>query len=147
MAVLSDKGLTCSNSLCRQRDFLPFTCNKCGKVFCLEHYLPDGHSCPRKNAGDRRVYVCQDCLEVISLRLTPISSIKCPNCQVDVCIKHRLKEDHNCEVLLSTRGERKRNSLFKKLSSSASKGMKWHSESTKNSGAERRHVLDHVMPH
>ncbi|CDJ69598.1 AN1-like Zinc finger-containing protein, putative [Eimeria necatrix] len=78
-------------------------------------------------------------------RLTAISSIHCPHCQVDVCIKHRLKEDHNCEVLKATRKERKRSSLFRQMSSSAAKGVKskWHSDPSSTGKAEQ-HVLDHV---
>ncbi|XP_026190930.1 zinc finger AN1 and C2H2 domain-containing stress-associated protein 11-like [Cyclospora cayetanensis] len=165
MAVLSDKGLICSNSLCRQRDFLPFRCEKCENVFCLEHYLPDDHSCPKKNIGNRRVYVCPECQDVIRLmdletdedgarrhrneckpelraqreqmrkgrhcpvkgckeRLTAVSSIRCPHCQMDVCIRHRLKEDHNCEILKAQHKERRRSSLLRQTSSNAMKAVK-----------------------
>ncbi|CDJ39365.1 AN1-like Zinc finger-containing protein, putative [Eimeria tenella] len=77
-------------------------------------------------------------------RLTAISSIHCPHCQADICIKHRLKEDHNCELLKATRKERKRSSLFRQISS-ASRGVKSKGNSyPSNTGKEEQHVLDHV---
>ncbi|CBZ52237.1 hypothetical protein NCLIV_020230 [Neospora caninum Liverpool] len=68
MAVFSDKGDVCSAALCGMRDFLPFHCNKCGKVFCVDHYVPESHNCPRIRSGDRRVYVCPTCLEAVPMR-------------------------------------------------------------------------------
>ncbi|KAL8274068.1 hypothetical protein Esti_001910 [Eimeria stiedai] len=174
MAILSDKGLTCSDPLCKQRDFLPFHCNKCGNVFCLEHYLPDSHACPKKQAGDRRVYVCSLCLDVVRLvdletdedaavrhrpqcrpelrgqrekarkgrtcpvknckeRLTAISSYTCPNCHVDVCMKHRLKEDHNCELLKAQRKDRRQGSLIRQLSANATRAVKLRRPSDRSS--------------
>lgn len=35
--------------------------------FCLEHSTFDKHDCPLKAAGDRRVYVCPICLDVIQV--------------------------------------------------------------------------------
>ncbi|KAL8432415.1 hypothetical protein Efla_000192 [Eimeria flavescens] len=165
MAIQSDKGMPCSDPLCKQRDFLPFHCNKCDMVFCLEHYLPDCHSCPKKQVGDRRVYVCPSCLDVVRLveletdedaalrhrpqckpelreqreqakkgrtcpvkgcreRLTAITSYECPNCHVDVCLKHRLKEDHDCNLLKAHRKEKRHNSFIRQLSANATRAVK-----------------------
>ncbi len=33
--------------MCGQETFLPFRCPYCGDMFCIEHRLPENHSCPR----------------------------------------------------------------------------------------------------
>jgi hypothetical protein len=41
----------CNLPSCSQTDFLPFTCDCCTRVFCLEHRTYDAHSCPSAGAG------------------------------------------------------------------------------------------------
>ncbi|PHJ23377.1 an1 family zinc finger domain-containing protein [Cystoisospora suis] len=87
MAAFSDKGDVCSEPLCGMRDFLPFNCNKCNKVFCVDHYAPDKHNCSRILAGDRRVYVCPTCLEAVPMRNEEVEEAAArrhrPQCQPD----------------------------------------------------------------
>lgn len=61
MALMSDKGVHCSDPYCRQCDFLPFTCDGCGKIFCKDHFRCEEHNCPAAKAKDRRVVVCALC--------------------------------------------------------------------------------------
>lgn len=35
-------------SFCNDLDFLPFTCDGCGNIFCQNHRKPDGHNCSHK---------------------------------------------------------------------------------------------------
>lgn len=56
-----ETGKHCSLDECKQLDFLPFTCNACGKVFCLDHRTYDSHVCPHSEAMDYRVVVCPIC--------------------------------------------------------------------------------------
>lgn len=39
-------------ALSSHTDFLPFTCNGCSGVFCLEHRTHAGHDCPNANFND-----------------------------------------------------------------------------------------------
>mmetsp|Transcript_49293 Transcript_49293/g.127127 ORF Transcript_49293/g.127127 Transcript_49293/m.127127 type:complete len:228 (-) Transcript_49293:84-767(-) len=67
MAVLSDQGSHCSVELCRQRDFLPFSCDQCQKVFCLDHFRYTDHACPNAKGLDNRVLVCPICSKGVKL--------------------------------------------------------------------------------
>ncbi|XP_058232916.1 AN1-type zinc finger protein 1 isoform X2 [Hemibagrus wyckioides] len=83
-------------------DFLPFVCDICSGVFCLEHRSRDSHSCPevsvmRKNLDPEvhTSYPCtfQDCK---GRELLPVI---CQHCQKHFCLVHRHQEDHRCEKL------------------------------------------------
>ncbi|KAL2523380.1 Zinc finger AN1 domain-containing stress-associated protein 12 [Forsythia ovata] len=56
-----DLGRHCQNPDCHQLDFLPFTCNACSKVFCLEHRSYKSHDCPKSDVNSRKVVVCEIC--------------------------------------------------------------------------------------
>ncbi|WOK94109.1 zinc finger AN1 domain-containing stress-associated protein 12 [Canna indica] len=56
-----DLGEHCDLEDCKQLDFLPFTCNGCQKVFCLEHRTFKAHSCPKAEQHSRVVVVCEVC--------------------------------------------------------------------------------------
>ncbi|GLU02015.1 hypothetical protein SLE2022_192880 [Rubroshorea leprosula] len=57
-----DLGSHCQHSDCRQLDFLPFKCDGCRKVFCLEHRSYKSHKCPKSDDNkSRRVIVCEIC--------------------------------------------------------------------------------------
>ena len=42
----SDVGAHCSDSTCKQQDYLPFKCETCDKFYCLNHRF---HGCENKN--------------------------------------------------------------------------------------------------
>ncbi|CAH9079377.1 unnamed protein product [Cuscuta epithymum] len=128
-------GEHCSVSDCRQIDFLPFTCDCCHKVFCLEHRSYARHHCPKGNKHDVTVVICPLCAKGVRLipdedpnitweshvnvecdpsnyekatkkRKCPVprcrevltfsNTVKCRDCEVDHCLKHRLGPDHTC---------------------------------------------------
>ncbi|KAF3444700.1 hypothetical protein FNV43_RR14393 [Rhamnella rubrinervis] len=56
-----DLGAHCQHSDCHQLDFLPFHCDACRKVFCLEHRSYKSHECPKSDHNSRKVLVCEVC--------------------------------------------------------------------------------------
>ncbi|KAJ0043917.1 hypothetical protein Pint_19404 [Pistacia integerrima] len=56
-----DLGRHCQLPDCHQLDFLPFTCDGCQKVFCLEHRLAKSHECQKPDINSRKVIVCEVC--------------------------------------------------------------------------------------
>ncbi|CAM6015452.1 unnamed protein product [Sphagnum balticum] len=62
-------GQHCSVSDCQQIDFLPFSCDACNKVFCLEHRTYANHKCTKANEQDVTVLVCPICSQ--SVRSVP----------------------------------------------------------------------------
>ncbi|XP_052176855.1 zinc finger AN1 and C2H2 domain-containing stress-associated protein 16-like [Diospyros lotus] len=128
-------GKHCTVEDCKQIDFLPFTCDACHKVFCLEHRSYNKHQCPNGNKHDVTVVICPLCAKGVRLIpdqdpnitweshvntdcdpsnyekatkkqkcpvrgcrevLTFSNTVKCRDCTVDHCLKHRLGPDHNC---------------------------------------------------
>lgn len=111
-------GAHCQFTYCNQLDFLPFFCQSCRKTFCLDHRSETSHQCTdagawaerkrqaelaKHSAGEgkrMRDFVsqkpCADngCKTVVGTSLVP--GVHCPSCNRDYCLKHRLKEDHDC---------------------------------------------------
>lgn len=56
-----DLGSHCQHQDCHQLDFLPFKCDGCHKVFCLEHRSFKSHDCPNSDNRSRKVIVCEVC--------------------------------------------------------------------------------------
>ncbi|RWR84377.1 zinc finger protein [Cinnamomum micranthum f. kanehirae] len=54
-------GQHCQQSSCNQLDFLPFKCDACTQVFCLEHRSYKSHNCPKAEQKSRTVVVCSLC--------------------------------------------------------------------------------------
>ncbi|XP_007185171.1 AN1-type zinc finger protein 1 isoform X2 [Balaenoptera acutorostrata] len=96
-----DVGRHCQVEQCRQRDFLPFVCDGCSGIFCLEHRSRESHSCPevtvieRLKSDTHTSYPCsfKDCAE---RELVPVM---CPYCGKNFCLRHRHQSDHECEEL------------------------------------------------
>ncbi|XP_069456825.1 AN1-type zinc finger protein 1 [Ovis canadensis] len=97
-----DVGRHCQVERCRRLDFLPFVCDGCSGVFCLEHRSRESHSCPevtvineRPESDPRASHPCSftDCAE---RGLVPLM---CPYCEKDFCLRHRRQSDHECEKL------------------------------------------------
>ncbi|KAK7244609.1 hypothetical protein RIF29_39433 [Crotalaria pallida] len=130
-----DLGKHCSVSDCKLIDFLPFTCDRCNLVYCLEHRSYIKHQCTKANKQDVTVVICPLCAK--GVRLIPdqdpnitwenhvntdcdpsnfekvtkkkkcpaagcreilvfSNTIKCRDCMVDHCLKHRFGPDHKC---------------------------------------------------
>ncbi|GFP92233.1 zinc finger an1 and c2h2 domain-containing stress-associated protein 13 [Phtheirospermum japonicum] len=133
--VFPNLGKHCSVDDCRQIDFLPFTCDCCQQVFCLDHRSYSRHKCPKANKHDVTVVICPLCAKGVRLipeedpnitweshvniecdpsnyeqatkkrkcpmprcreMLTFSNTIKCRECSIDHCLKHRFGPDHNC---------------------------------------------------
>ncbi|CAM9380624.1 unnamed protein product [Sphacelaria rigidula] len=60
-----DLGKHCSAEGCNQQDFLPFTCNGCGNVHCLQHRTHAAHDCANANFDDKRVLECSLCGKIL----------------------------------------------------------------------------------
>uniref|UniRef100_A0A2P2QNJ0 Zinc finger AN1 and C2H2 domain-containing stress-associated protein 11 n=1 Tax=Rhizophora mucronata TaxID=61149 RepID=A0A2P2QNJ0_RHIMU len=130
-----DLGKHCTVDDCKQIDFLPFTCDCCHQVFCLEHRSYVKHKCPKADRNDVTVVICPLCAKGVRLNhdedpniswethvntecdpsnyekvtkkrkcpvpgcrevLTFSNTIKCRDCCIDHCLKHRFGPDHNC---------------------------------------------------
>lgn len=114
-------GKHCEYEYCNQLDFLPFYCQSCKKTFCLDHRTETSHKCANEGAWAERKRLAQqsqpsigagkmlrdkvsekpcaspECKTVVGTSLTP--GVHCSICNRDYCLKHRLKEDHNCHNL------------------------------------------------
>ncbi|KAJ6741817.1 ARSENITE INDUCUBLE RNA ASSOCIATED PROTEIN AIP-1-RELATED [Salix viminalis] len=130
-----DLGKHCSVEDCKLIDFLPFTCDRCRQVFCLEHRSYIQHDCPKADSNGVTVVICPLCAKGVRLvpdedpniswevhvntecdpsnydkvtkkRKCPVrgcrevltfsNTIKCRDCTLDHCLKHRFGQDHNC---------------------------------------------------
>ena len=60
-------GNHCSVGICGQLDFLPFTCDCCQRVFCLEHRSYGAHACPKAGSKSMEVIVCPLCAKAVRL--------------------------------------------------------------------------------
>jgi len=112
-------GKHCQLEYCNQLDFLPFFCQSCKKTFCLDHRTEDAHKCENKGAWAARRREAQisrpaagegkrmrdlvsqkpcaatDCKTTIGTSLVP--GVHCSSCNYDYCLKHRLREEHDCQ--------------------------------------------------
>ncbi|XP_006021813.1 AN1-type zinc finger protein 1 [Alligator sinensis] len=95
-------GQHCGVAHCHQFDFLPFVCDGCSGVFCLQHRSRDSHGCSEVNIKSENVkldqprsYPCtyKDCT---GKELLPVV---CPYCEKQFCLRHRHQSDHECEEL------------------------------------------------
>ncbi|XP_028392304.1 AN1-type zinc finger protein 1-like [Dendronephthya gigantea] len=98
-------GKQCSVSSCKQLDFLPFTCNDCSAIFCLEHRSTTSHNCPGNGEAQEtkssshelsreKSSTVECCFEGCSVRdLTPVL---CDHCRREFCLRHRHQPDHSC---------------------------------------------------
>ncbi|XP_042202809.1 AN1-type zinc finger protein 1 [Callorhinchus milii] len=101
MAELS-VGQRCQERSCGRLDFLPFICDGCSGIFCLEHRSKDAHVCsgicikkePIKLEGPSS-YSCtyKNCNAKEPL------PVICPYCEKHFCLGHRHQSDHDCEKL------------------------------------------------
>lgn len=98
-------GQNCEAEDCNQLDFLPFVCDHCKKVFCLNHKSCDQHNCsapagPQQEYHGERSYSCS----ISSCEKRELTPIVCPHCGKMFCLSHRTQEDHSC-VKLSGRAK------------------------------------------
>ncbi|XP_039255569.2 AN1-type zinc finger protein 1-like [Styela clava] len=100
-------GKQCSLLQCQRLDFLPFECDGCSQIFCLDHKGRTAHSCSDVNyikegssltrVTPLRSYSCslEECNQ------SDLVQVECNLCGKHFCLKHRLPEDHKCHQLKS----------------------------------------------
>ncbi|XXG94336.1 hypothetical protein Hte_000590 [Hypoxylon texense] len=112
-------GKHCQLEYCNQLDFLPFFCQSCKKTFCLDHRSETAHKCAnagawaerrrqaqlsRPSAGEgkrmrdlvsQKPCAADGCKTTVGTSLVP--GVHCAGCNRDYCLKHRLKEEHDCK--------------------------------------------------
>ncbi len=115
-------GKHCQMEYCNQLDFLPFFCQSCNRTFCLDHRSESSHQCTKAgawaarrrqallakhSAGEGKTMrdavsqkPCADpkCKTTIGTSLS--TGVHCSTCNRDYCLKHRLREDHDCANLI-----------------------------------------------
>ena len=99
-----DIGRHCSVQECQQNDFLPFICDCCENVFCLDHRSYPAHECPRAGAKDHRIIHCPLCRSTIQLRDTEDPNITwerhaSSNCNPSLYESRRKKKKKRCAVV------------------------------------------------
>ncbi|PGH06407.1 hypothetical protein GX51_02419 [Blastomyces parvus] len=126
---LESIGRHCQFEFCNQLDFLPFRCESCKGTFCLDHRTETTHKCThagewaaarRKNSvgatGTRSgsmisslppvkptVYNSTQCSHPSCKTLIHTlqnTGVHCNECNRQYCLKHRLREDHDCAKLV-----------------------------------------------
>lgn len=112
---LESLGRHCQYEYCGQLDFLPFRCESCHSTFCLDHRTETAHHCPREGEWARRrngttqenrrapekptIYNTDQCAHVQCKTLINTlkdPAVRCPQCNREYCLKHRLREEHEC---------------------------------------------------
>ena len=106
-------GAHCSDEFCHVKTFLPFTCQHCKKKFCEDHWRPDWHKCraikakkdekevklpgkPTLATHDKQCFSIK-CKTLIDTLQQP--AVHCDTCRRDYCLKHRMREDHDCDKI------------------------------------------------
>ncbi|KAL2832419.1 hypothetical protein BDW59DRAFT_104756 [Aspergillus cavernicola] len=115
---LESIGHHCQFEYCNQYDFLPFRCESCRSTYCLDHRTENAHRCPqagewarRRNAANQTtsttstatqkptIYNSDQCAHVSCKTLINTlkdPAVRCPECRREYCLKHRLREEHEC---------------------------------------------------
>ncbi|TPX14149.1 uncharacterized protein E0L32_000543 [Thyridium curvatum] len=161
-------GTHCQLEYCNQLDFLPFYCQSCRKTFCLDHRTESAHKCAnagawaeRRRAAQQaksyagegrqlRDYVSQkpcatpDCKTVIGTSL--ITGVHCTSCNRDYCLKHRLKEDHDCKNLVPLGARPQTNDAAKRARSALDKLRAWGSAKKEAANQAAGRVLPKPKP-
>ncbi|KAK9671044.1 hypothetical protein RND81_12G002900 [Saponaria officinalis] len=65
--AIPNLGEHCSLPDCRQIDFLPFSCDRCRQVFCLDHRSYTQHHCPQADSQGVTVVICPLCAKGVRL--------------------------------------------------------------------------------
>ena len=149
-------GKHCQYDYCNHLDFLPFFCQSCSETFCLDHRSETAHKCSNAGAWAERKRVAQlskpsigqgrtlrertsekpcastDCKTVVGTSLTP--GVHCQTCNRDYCLKHRLKEDHDCSNLIPIGGRPVQAEVAQKTRSAFDKLKAWGSSKKEQAG-------------
>lgn len=84
-------GQQCSESNCKQLDFLSLQC-KCAKFFCSKHFKRHVQECPELQSNRdsilRRLHDLYGCAK-INCKIKSVVPITCETCKQHFCIAHR----------------------------------------------------------
>lgn len=118
---LEELGAHCHMPYCRQLDFLPFRCDSCHSTYCLDHRSETAHHCPKAGewARNRRLHEvgrstgttatkptlatgtqCYETSCKTFVNTTQNVGVRCDNCNRMYCLKHRMREDHDCKNVI-----------------------------------------------
>ncbi|KAK2787312.1 hypothetical protein FQN52_003395 [Onygenales sp. PD_12] len=161
---LESIGRHCQFAYCHQLDFLPFRCESCKGTFCLDHRTETAHKCThagewaaarRKNSvggpnsssmisslppAKPTIYNSSQCAEPTCKTLIHTlqnTGVHCPECNRQYCLKHRLREDHDCANLtpLGARPARQGPSQADKARSAFARLRTWGKDKSSNVAA------------
>ncbi|MCJ1366040.1 hypothetical protein MMC16_005165 [Acarospora aff. strigata] len=114
-------GSHCRYTYCNQLDFLPFRCESCKGTYCLDHRTETAHECPQAGAwaAARRKQQLTSSSPSSTSKPTLLTAtqcshpqcktyintltnvgVSCHNCNRQYCLKHRLREEHDCSKLV-----------------------------------------------
>ncbi|KAJ9194384.1 hypothetical protein DTO166G4_1600 [Paecilomyces variotii] len=114
-------GRNCQFEYCHQLDFLPFRCESCKGTFCLDHRTETAHKCSHAGEWARRrqaantattsslplekptIYNSIQCSHPACKTLIDTAkdpAVHCDKCNRKYCLKHRLREEHDCSKLI-----------------------------------------------
>lgn len=88
-------GIRCALKVCKQLDFLPFTCEHCKLIFCKEHFHIASHSCSQfvDNVATRiEKSTSYRCSQSSCDQTSPVE-MPCVACRKHFCLAHRY---HGC---------------------------------------------------
>ena len=96
-----DLGKHCSESFCRQMDFLPVKCDACQKVFCKDHFTYSQHQCPSAYRKDVQVPVCPLCNAPVPIKRGDMPDVAVSahidnDCKSDPAVKKRKIYTNRC---------------------------------------------------
>jgi len=96
-----DLGKHCSESFCRQIDFLPVNCDACQKTFCSDHFTYSKHNCPSAYKKDVQVPVCPLCSAPVPAKRGEIPDVAVSlhidnDCASDPAVKKRKIYTNRC---------------------------------------------------
>ncbi|KAG6608808.1 zinc finger an1 and c2h2 domain-containing stress-associated protein 16-like [Phytophthora cinnamomi] len=104
-----DIGAHCSVPACHQQDFLPFTCDCCNGVFCLEHRSYDAHECPKAGSHDRRVVQCPVCRQLIRWTAEQdVNAVWEQHVRVGQCTREKLQQQTQTQNQSQTQTQKPR---------------------------------------
>ncbi|RVX74345.1 hypothetical protein B0A52_01470 [Exophiala mesophila] len=116
-------GAHCELEYCNVLDFLPFRCDSCHHTFCLDHRSETAHKCThagewarnrrRNEVGRatsnapslgkpnvRNATQCSNPTCKTFIHTMQNTGVHCTTCNRDYCLKHRMREDHDCKNLV-----------------------------------------------
>eukprot|EP00058_Branchiostoma_floridae_P026251 XP_002611741.1 hypothetical protein BRAFLDRAFT_284089 [Branchiostoma floridae] len=103
MAEFPDLGAHCSETFCKQLDFLPMKCDCCEKIFCKDHILYRQHNCESSYKKDVQVPVCPLCNAPIPVKRGELPDIRVGehidrDCKSDKAEQRRKIYTNRCNV-------------------------------------------------